>query len=465
MAVYIQSIDIKGLRGFGNVGHLDLGIPNGNPGSGLTILLGPNNAGKSTIIEAFNAISKPNPSSFTEGKRNKIAGDKVSITVRNTIQESKELRTVQGGGSETEWINPNAQPPFSYIFVLPSRRTFSPFFSKGYSTREGYITNYALPSIRGQAIDNFYGRIFQIQNNRDIFNQELKKVLDPLPDWSIEQSDSGNYYLKFNYNGQYHNSDGLGEGLVSLFFIIDALYDSHPGSVVVIDEPELSLHPSLQKKLASVVSEYAKDRQVVIATHSPYFVDWRWILNGAKVVRIIRKTDGTAVYQLGNEILKKIKGLTENFNNPHILGVEAKEVFFLEDEVILVEGQEDVIFYKLIEEQIEIKLNGTFYGWGVGGAHNMGIIAKILNDLGFNKVIGILDSNKEDVSKELAKEFLDYNFYVIPAEDVRTKPKIPSRKAVFGLLNDKGYLCEEFREEVTKIFKTINSEFQINDQG
>lgn len=65
----------------------------------------------------------------------------------------------------------------------------------------------------------------------------------------------------------------MGEGIVSIFAIVDSLYDSKPGDVIVIDEPELSLHPALQKRVNNLLCRFASDRQIVVSTHSPYFID------------------------------------------------------------------------------------------------------------------------------------------------------------------------------------------------
>lgn len=460
MNINIQWIEIKGLRGFEKKGHIDLGIPNGKKGSGLTILLGPNNGGKSTVVEALNALSKPHPSSFSEGKRNKKANDYISICIKNTEKELKKLHSIEKGGSETIWSDKNIEPTCEKIFVLPSRRTFDPYFSKARIERENYITGYELPTRRGREIDEFHSRLFRIQENRVSFDEVLQKILMPLPQWTIDQADIGQYYLKFNFRGQYHNSDGLGEGLLSIFFIVDALYDSQPNNVIVVDEPELSIHPFLQKKLINLFAEYSKDRQIILATHSPYFIDWELILNGAKIIRVIRESKGIIVYQLSSKILKKIKGLIANLNNPHILGLDARSIFFLEDNVILVEGQEDVIFYKLFEDKLDIRLNGEFFGWGVGGAGNMSIISEILDNLGFKKLVGILDKNKKDERKKLKKKFPHYKFYIMPADDVRSKPETRAKDAVEGLVDREGNIKEKYEGEITDVFREINSYFQ-----
>jgi AAA15 family ATPase/GTPase len=53
----VKSIEILGLRGFCTNQLLELAVPNGKAGSGLTIVVGQNNSGKSTITEAFAAVS------------------------------------------------------------------------------------------------------------------------------------------------------------------------------------------------------------------------------------------------------------------------------------------------------------------------------------------------------------------------------------------------------------------------
>ena len=135
----------------------------------------------------------------------------------------------------------------------------------------------------GASLDMFNYRLFHAFKNQEKFNEVLREVMDPVPSWTIELSDSEQFYVKVNSSGQYHTSEGMGEGIVSLLFIVDALYDSENGDVIVIDEPELSLHPAYQRRLLALFAKYSGSRQIVYATHSPYFVDFRHLLNGAKI--------------------------------------------------------------------------------------------------------------------------------------------------------------------------------------
>jgi predicted ATP-dependent endonuclease of OLD family len=451
----IKKLAISGLRGFASEQTLNLAIPNGKSGGGLTILVGPNNGGKSTVIEAFKALSSPQPTSFALGRRNQKTKGRIQITATTDGNAVFSLGTVDSGGSQTVWSKPQGfQTPS--IFVLPSRRFFSPSFGQQIQARQSYIEGYPMTAVRGSAIDQFAGRLFEIQKNRTAFDAILKRVLDPLPTWTIDQSEAG-YFLRFEVKGTYHSSEGLGEGLLSLFFIVDALYDAPDGSVIVIDEPELSLHPPLQRKLRILLSEWSQNRQIILATHSPYFVDFSDVVVGAKVARVHIRDSESKISNLSDVAVKQIDGFLKNRKNPHILGIDAREVFFLADNVILVEGQEDVISYPEVAAQLKKEFTGQFFGWGVGGAENMTTISSLLHDLGFVKVVGLLDSNKEDVAESLRAQFPNYRFFTIPANDVRTKSAQPEKKEVVGLLDEKEQLRDEFRESTAKLIDDVSA--------
>ena len=146
--------------------------------------------------------------------------------------------------------------------------------------------------------------------------------------WTIEQSDQGQHYLKCIEDEISHNSDGLGEGIVSLIFIVDALYDASSKGMIVIDEPELSLHPTYQRRLANLLAENARNKQIVYATHSPYFVDFNHILNGAEIARVHKGKRGSMISCVSRQTVKDLRGLLKDNHNPHSLGIKARETFF-----------------------------------------------------------------------------------------------------------------------------------------
>lgn len=439
----LTKLTVAGYRGFAKPQSMSFAVPNGNVGSGETFITGSNNSGKSTILEAIRARAGHQSPSFSSGKRNaQLDAIEIRYEVNGTLETVKSIKP---GSSETLR---SAVSDFE-ILVLQSRRAFAPYFGKNNGARTSYINSYALPTTRTSQLQGFEGRLFAIEKAPDPFNQLLKKVLGFEPAWSIDMTEEGSYYLKFVNGGGSHSSDGLGEGIVSIFAIIDALYDSAPGGMVVIDEPELSLHPSLQKRLSGLLAEYAKDRQIVISTHSPYFVDLPSLANGAHLVRLkSSQADGTSIHELSTKSKAAIQSMLKDVNNPHVFGINGRELFFQEDGIILTEGQEDVVLYPEVFSQVGFDVPGAFFGWGVGGADKMEKIAAILHDLGFAKVAGILDGDKEHLVKPLQIKFPEYFFATIPAKDIRTKPPRAATDGVAGLLDEKRALRTEHADAI-----------------
>ena len=304
---------------------------------------------------------------------------------------------------------------------------------------------------------------------KEEFNAVFGQIVDPVPHWTIEQSDEGSLYMRLGAEGTFHNSDGAGEGIVSLMCIADSLYDSKPEDLIAVDEPELSLHPVYQRRLARLFAKYAKDRQIVLTTHSPYFVDFEHILNGAEVARVHKGLGGCVISQLTRGTTNQLEGLLKNRNNPHLLGLEAREAFFQEDGVIVVEGQEDVVYYSEVFDQLVDKgdlpsksaalIEERFFGWGAGGAGNIEKIVAVLYDLGFEQVVAVFDQNERGRICELQKKYSGYLFCTIPADDIRTKEE---RKvnAIRGLLDEKYGIRPEFKADTARLFKDIGEYLQ-----
>lgn len=83
------------------------------------------------------------------------------------------------------------------------------------------------------------------------------------------------HYLTSNYIDLYFNSahklPSLGYGSKQLLTIITQLAYSEPGSVVLIEEPEISLHPRYQCMLPILFGRAVNEgKQILVTTHSSY---------------------------------------------------------------------------------------------------------------------------------------------------------------------------------------------------
>ena len=453
----IKKLKICGFRGFGKEQEISFALPcEDKIGSGLTIITGSNNSGKTTIVEAIRAFNNTTSPSISEGKRNIQTNGFVKLVLTDENDKSITIETVPTGGSPT---NKNENIKFNY-YIVPSRRSMEFEFKKMNFNRELYIANaQSLENQRSAVLRAFESRIFHILESKEKFDKLIKKILGYDFKWHIEQRDSSMYYIKYVDKDVMHSGEGLGDGIWSVFTICAAFVDAPEHSTIIIDEPELSIHPVIQKRLMKLFMDFSKNNQIIICTHSPYFINWNAIANGAQLIRIVKESTNSRCYCLTDEFQKKVTNLIKDLNNPHILGLEANEVFFLEDNIILVEGQEDIIILKKIAKKLGKNLEENFFGWGVGGAPKMKIFLNLFKNLGYHNIAVILDGDQKSRFDELKTEFesCGYKFYILPTDDIRDKRErtLPEKN---GIADEKGNLKDTYKEQINKILDEIQAQ-------
>jgi len=70
-----------------------------------------------------------------------------------------------------------------------------------------------------------------------------------------------------------HAGQELSDGTLRFLFLIAVLASPDPAPLVAIDEPEVGLHPSMFPIIAEYAAEAAGRTQIVLASHSPEFLD------------------------------------------------------------------------------------------------------------------------------------------------------------------------------------------------
>lgn len=114
--------------------------------------------------------------------------------------------------------------------------------------------------------------------------------------------------------------------------------------LLFIEEPEIALHPGLQRKLLNTYCENSKKAQIFITTHSNHLLDLTLDFNKKTAIYSFEKDD--------NEKFK-IKNITPNKDILELLGVRNSSVF-LSNCVIWVEGITDRLY---IKKYIELYYN------------------------------------------------------------------------------------------------------------
>jgi hypothetical protein len=96
-------------------------------------------------------------------------------------------------------------------------------------------------------------------------------------------------------NKQIISLEDLGSGFEMIFSLIYSFYLSQQSKkqlIVLIDEPELHLHPKLQECFVKLILEFSRSSQIIITTHSPLFVK-QALYNSNIKVNVLRIEGGT----------------------------------------------------------------------------------------------------------------------------------------------------------------------------
>lgn len=176
---------------------------------------------------------------------------------------------------------------FSNSFLLPAERTGLNLFYRELSSNRTAI----LHPLRELRNVSRYPQ--PIADYIDFLNNsfELKKLNSDFKDLAIEiQTEilkgkyrlekDGIYFLpykqysntnNFNQKISLHLSSSTAKTFFSLVFYLEHL--AREGETLIIDEPELNLHPDNQRKIARILTMIAnRGIKVIVSTHSDYFV-------------------------------------------------------------------------------------------------------------------------------------------------------------------------------------------------
>jgi hypothetical protein len=133
-------------------------------------------------------------------------------------------------------------------------------------------------------------------------------------------------------------------GLYEILVILTAIIGENK-KILLLDEPELHLHPTMQKRILNLISESktADENQILLITHSPYFTS----AEDAKTTwRFSMPTDGTKVHNVG-EVLSNLEKQIQEKIAVKLTSPDIRSILFSRG-VILVEGPSD----RIVIEQI-----------------------------------------------------------------------------------------------------------------
>ncbi|GAB4205226.1 MAG: AAA family ATPase [Roseiflexaceae bacterium] len=149
---------------------------------------------------------------------------------------------------------------------------------------------------RGQNLASVLRRI-QRKPHQDVHNTlvyALGRVVDGVTGYSVRQL--GNVLVtqlhhaaaEEGRSGPAFDLSQESDGTLRMLGILTAIYQNPPRSLLVIEEPELTIHPGALGVLCDVLKEAGARSQLVITTHSPDLID----IFPEYVLRVVEKRDG-----------------------------------------------------------------------------------------------------------------------------------------------------------------------------
>ena len=281
------------------------------------------------------------------------------------------------------------------------------------------------------------------------------------PPTSSDLYESLDLYIK--ENGFSSNATELGGGFqnVIVMAILKTFEEKKKkGAIFLIEEPELYLHPQMQRFLYKTLRNIGKDNQIIYTTHSPHFVT---IPEYNEVVLIAKDKNGTN---------KKTSNLSKNDISEEKMqkefDPERNELFFAK-KLILAEGDTE----KFCIPEFAKKMGVDFDNIGatlveVGGKRNLLDFAKIAISFEIPTCI-IYDEDSSDFRNDEKGEEQKYNqsLDLLGTDDERVIVKKFKKKYEDELkkeIGEKEYqkLCQKYPNRTNAVRqKLIASDFEV----
>ena len=295
----------------------------------------------------------------------------------------------------------------------------------------------------------------------------------------------GDYIFDFEADGQHFRinvSDSLRPEAIELegrsrglqwffsFFLVFLVEtkESHDNTVLLLDEPGLSLHPIAQYDLAKFFRKLSEDNQLIYTSHSPFLVDMDNLAN-VKAVYVNKETGKT---QVSANLRYDEKDAEKSIYPVHAaLGLTVSDTLLLGSLPILVEGVSDQIYLNLVKRYLiangKLKYSKELVFIPTGGVRGVGPISTLVSARDDELPYVLLDSDqsgKDYKNKLTGGRYKDERDKVLEVSDFLGEEQyeiedlFPNEAIVREI--DRMYRARDFFEDFYNVDKPIVSQIE-----
>ena len=297
---------------------------NGKP-LDLVILAGSNGSGKTRILESIKECFENNIAiinlkisneleMFFEEKeeecKNKIGNEKYFYKALNSFSFDDKQKNVR----DTSYLAIKENLPIlPKIIYVPIEINFQKMKTASTTLVQEYkfinivdtnlikdIPSYIATKMISAMLKNKNEKVGDVQ--KKVFDEinEIFEILDIDVKAEDISQDGKNIPIFENSSGDKFDINELSSGEKQLFLRTLAIKMLNPeNSVILIDEPELSLHPKWQQRIVDVYRKIGKNNQIIIATHSPHILG---SVRKENIMLLDKNEDGKIVVRTGDEL-------------------------------------------------------------------------------------------------------------------------------------------------------------------
>lgn len=246
---------------------------------------------------------------------------------------------------------------------------------------------------------------------------KIEALLSDIFDKTIRLVEEGGFLKPKIQNNSGGSEYGLKEqechGLKELITLLTFLYDESK-NCLILDEPELHLHPQFQSFFLSEIRKFAGDPKddaskkiFFIITHSPYFLDLRSIEDLKSILVCHYNQPPDFVDTLDEQDEYVLKKFLPRFNTHH-------KQFFFSPNPVFVEGYTDQQIITLLFDKLDYNISASGSSIiDVGGKDELAVFFRLCKKLKINaRIIADLDALFKGKLREVAQADENCNSFI-----------------------------------------------------